>query len=210
MTGNLIRRMSQHSKRLMESVEFYNQHAEQFYEDTISIDMRELYAPFISLIPKGSEILDAGCGSGRDSLFFIQQGYKVTAFDASAALVELSTRLIHQEVLQLRFHELKFDNQFNAVWACASLLHVPRTHIDEVLSKLANALKSHGVLYASFKYGDMEFEADGRLFNCYDEFSFSKLVAKHSKLALLRSWKSKDLRPSKCDEFWLNALLRRC
>jgi hypothetical protein len=66
------------------SVAYYDQNAEQFVSDRLDVDMSELYKPFLALVPRGGRILDAGCGSGRDSLAFLNKGYDVVSMDTLA------------------------------------------------------------------------------------------------------------------------------
>ncbi|WP_338040958.1 hypothetical protein [Marinomonas algicola] len=65
---------------------YYNMYAEDFAENTLSVDMSALYQCFLPLIPLQGHILDAGCGSGRDAKYFQSLGYEVSAFDASSEL----------------------------------------------------------------------------------------------------------------------------
>jgi len=191
------------------TVDYYDRNAEQFYRETVNVNMEELYSRFLAYVPEGSSILDAGCGSGRDSLYFLRQGYEVTAFDASKELVALSSQLTGLPILHLRFQDVEFDHEFDAVWACASLLHVSRVEIDDVLLRLTKTMKSGGILYASFKYGDSEWVKDGRFFNSYDDTSFNELLARHQGLDLLQGWVSEDVRRERNQECWLNVLLRK-
>ncbi len=77
-------------------------------------------------IRPGGRILDAGCGSACDSLAFIRRGYDAVSIDASAAMVEATSKLTRKPALLMRFDDMDFDAEFDGVWACASLLHVPR------------------------------------------------------------------------------------
>jgi hypothetical protein len=52
--------------------------------------------------------------------------------------------------------EIEYQNEFDGVWACASLLHVPRKEIDDVLERIILALRPEGICYLSFKEGDGE------------------------------------------------------
>ena len=201
--------MTSHSKQIMDTVDYYDKHARNYYEATVQVDMAPLYKPFLELIPPGGKILDAGCGSGRDSLYFKKQGFEVTAFDASSELVRLSSELLKQEVLHLSFEEVSFQAEFDGVWACASLLHVPKGIIEGVLPRLADALKDRSILYASFKYGDLEVTKDGRYFNFYNETTFGLLVQAVSRLEMIRTWRTEDIREDRPGELWLNALLRK-
>jgi SAM-dependent methyltransferase len=167
-----------------------------------------LYSPFLELLSPGAHILDAGCGSGRDSLYFLNQGYKVTALDASPVLARLASSLIGQSVLNIKFSQLDFIDEFDAIWACASLLHVPRSEIGSAFTKLSRSLKAGGIFYMSFKYGDKECFRNGRWFNDYDEPSFLHLLTDHPDLSLIKSWTSLDIRPIRRDT-WFNILLRK-
>lgn len=122
------------------TIAYYDEHAEDYCESTVALDMEALYRPFLELLPEGARILDAGCGSGRDSLYFQGLGYNVTTFDASEEMVRLSSRLLGRRTLKMRFQELAFEEEFDGVWACASLLHVNRGEMKEVLQRLARSL----------------------------------------------------------------------
>jgi SAM-dependent methyltransferase len=193
----------------MSMIHYYNQNAEKFYQDTINVDMSDFYKPFLELLHSNSHILDAGCGSGRDSLYFLRRGYKVTALDASEELAKIASQLISQPVLNISFQQIKFENEFDGIWASASLLHINSNEIDDVLQLLAKSLKQNGILYCSFKYGNKEYEKDGRYFNCYDEDSITRLLEKQKDLSLYKTWKSNDQRPNRKEEIWLNCLIKK-
>lgn len=185
---------------------YYEKNAKQFIEETLDKEMHAQYALFEKHIPKPSTILDAGCGSGRDSLYFKNKGHQITAFDNSKEMCDFAAKLLGQKVLHLGFEELEFEKSFDAVWASASLLHISKQQMPEVLHKLAHALKDKGTVYASFKYGENEFVKEGRFFNAYTEESFTQLIEQTSftcsEILVL-----KDTRPQREDESWLNAIL---
>lgn len=189
---------------------YYDTHAAEFCKDTASADMSELYAPFVREIPAGGRILDAGCGSGRDSLAFLKMGYQVVSIDASAEMVNATTNLTGQEARQLTFDALDFDSEFDGIWACASLLHVARRDLGSVLARLTKALKPTGVLYLSFKQGDIERVEDGRFFNDMNEAMLRTGLSGHPQLELLRVWITKDVRNDRTGrQQWLNAVVQR-
>ncbi len=188
---------------------FYEGNSQKFFNGTVNLNMTVLYSPFLTYMLPSAAILDAGCGSGRDTRYFAERGYKVTAFDYSPALVRLASKLTGQEVLQLSFQEMDFQAQFNGIWACSSLMHVPHKELRDVISRLSRSLKVDGVLYASFRYGAGEHVRDGRLFVDLDEAGFEALIEGHPELAILRCWKSSDLRPDRMDNKWLNVLVRK-
>src|SRR5689334_6398373 len=131
--------MPHHSDADM-TVEYYDQHAASFCEATGKLDMSALYRPFLNLLPPRARILDAGCGSGRDTLACLNLGYEVTAIDGSLAMVQVTTKLTGCPALQMRFDEINWVEEFDGIWACASLLHVPRADTGDVLNRFAQAL----------------------------------------------------------------------
>ena len=73
-----------------DTIAYYDSYAEKFFSETQAVDMAPLHDRFLAHLPAGAHILDAGCGSGRDTKIFHAQGHRVTAFDASAELVALA------------------------------------------------------------------------------------------------------------------------
>jgi len=185
---------------------YYEDNAQEFIENTIHKEMSTQYNAFQVYLHKGVHILDAGCGSGRDSLYFKHQGYKVTAFDASKKMCDFASKLLEQEVLELCFEDMTFEKHFDAIWASASLLHVKKEDMPQILNKLAQALKPEGILYASFKAADKEFIKEERFFNSYTKKSFTKLLSA-VPFKLKASFLLEDTRPEKKGEFWLNLIL---
>jgi len=187
--------------------DYYQQHAERFFTETVTVDMSALYQPFVAHLKSGARILDAGCGSGRDARAFHEMGYDVEAFDASAELVELARQHSGLPVEQKRFEDVTDVERYNGIWCCASLLHVPLAELPEVLARLARALKPDGVWYLSFKYGCGEREKDGRVFTDMDKIKLNDLIADLENIVLLDTWITGDKRPERQDEKWLNSLL---
>ena len=186
---------------------YYDNNAVAFVESTRLVDMQPLYQRFLPLLPGQAHILDAGCGSGRDAKYFIEQGYKVTAFDASTEITALAEKELGQPVFVQRLQEIQYQNQFDGIWACASLLHVPAKELPGVFHRLARALKPQGVIYCSFKYGQGEYEKQGRRFTDLDEAGLQALVDKIEGLAINELWVTTDRRPGCEQERWLNGVL---
>lgn len=191
------------------TLKYYEDNAKAFVESTRAIDMQSLYEPFLSLLPKNAHILDAGCGPGRDTLYFLNHGYRVTAFDASETMVSMAAQLTSLPVLRLYFQQIEFKEGFDAIWACASLLHVSRHEMNDVIGRIVRSLKPGGAFYASFKYGNGESIRNGRFFNDYDEQSFDELIRNYSSIELLRTWRTLDIRQDRMGESWLNVLMKK-
>jgi len=191
--------------------DYYQQHAEEFAQRTRDLDLSSLYDEFLPLLPAGGHILDAGCGTGRDSAAFIERGFRVMACDASRAMVDMARARIGKPVFHLSFQQLQFDHEFDGIWACASLLHVPRQQMADVFAGLHDCLVPDGVLYASFKEGTGENFREGRLFNDYDEESLRAFVEglpQWSPWAVLKLWPTADIGQHRAKVRWVHVLLR--
>ncbi len=187
------------------NIEYYNQNAEIFFQNSVDADMSEWRNRFLRYLPDGGRILDAGCGSGRDSKAFIREGYSVVAFDASREMCKKASELLGQEVWQIRFDEMSFDEEFDGVWACASLLHVSERELLEVLSKIHKALKDNGIFYASFKYGDGVTQRGDRVFTDFKEDGIKELLGK-AGFEVIESGITTDVRPGRENEKWTNVI----
>lgn len=188
-----------------QTISYYDKNAAEFCKNTIDADMSFCRDKFLKYLKTGAAILDAGCGSGRDSVAFKQLGYHVTAMDASPEICKEAEKVLGQKVLCKTFEELDDENVYDGIWACASLLHVPKESMREVLYRLKRALKDGGILYASFKYGDKEKVVDGRLFNYYNEQSVRKLMEENG-FEVLELFATQDVREDRREEQWMNVV----
>lgn len=191
------------------TLNYYNQHAQHFNDSTLNIDMSSLYGEFLPLVEPHGHILDAGCGSARDALYFKQQGFRISAFDASEKLASIASQNLKQVVEVSTFQTMNSQNQYDGIWCCASLLHVPKIDLPQAFLNLKNAMKDKGVLYVSFKYGNSEREQNGRVFTDLNEAMLEDLIAGHTELKVVKQWQSVDQRPDRKTEIWLNALIRK-
>ena len=191
------------------TLQYYQHNADAFVEGTVSADMHDARTRFLKLLPSQAYILDFGCGSGRDTKAFLERGYRVDAIDGSAELCRIASELTGISVKQMLFEDLSAAEQYDGIWACASILHLPRRELVDVLQKISDALKAEGVLYTSFKYGDFEGIRSGRYFIDFTEGSFGELMEGIPSLRTVETWITKDVRPGRGDERWLNILLEK-
>ena len=188
---------------------YYNNNARDYFDSTAGVDMEPLYERFLPYVPIGGTILDAGCGSGRDTKAFLHRGYVVTAMDASAEMAHLASAYTGLRVHHLPFEEMEFASAFDAIWASASLLHVPRSSMHAVLERLIAALQPGGICYMSFKLGDGERTEGGRYFNDQNEVTLSEALSGFPNISIVEMWATKDRRPDLSDLIWLNCILRK-
>ncbi|MGO2735284.1 class I SAM-dependent methyltransferase [Psychrobacter sp.] len=198
------------------TLNYYDENAVEFAIKTAHIDMHDLYELFLNQLPKRDtqSILDVGCGSGRDANYFAKQGYEVTAIDASAELIQwaqkhhMSNRI---SWVQLGFSSIEnqaWENKFTGIWACASLLHVPFLELPFVIESLLETLTDKGVMYLSFKYGEVE-RVDEECFFCdMSESRWTTIVANIPQGIEYDIWLSVDKRAD-CKNEWFNVMIKR-
>ena len=102
--------------------------------------------------------------------------------------------------------DIKYNNEFDTIWAYASLLHHKSNDLVDVFNKCYKALQDNGVLYVSFKYGDFEGIIDDRYFTYLTEETFTNIINqtnfKKDKLWVNEDKLNKDVK-------WLNAIIRK-
>jgi 2-polyprenyl-3-methyl-5-hydroxy-6-metoxy-1,4-benzoquinol methylase len=193
----------------LDSIDYYNQNAKEYYDSTVDLNMERTLRKFIELLPEGATVLDLGCGSGRDSLYFLEEGFDVTALDASEKLSGLAQIHIGQDVLNMKFEEMDFEEVFDGVWACASLLHVSENEIDNILDKVIMSIKPGGIIYMSFKYGDFSGIKDKRYFKYYNTKELKTLIGRHSEIEVIEIFRTPDYRKDRVDEQWINIFVKK-
>ncbi|MGB6927233.1 class I SAM-dependent methyltransferase [Psychrobacter sp.] len=196
---------------------FYNSNANSFFEQTISVDMHRLYQPFIDNLPirpsSQQHILDLGCGSGRDSMYFANLGFNVTATDGSQELIERA-KPHNNDIIDwqcLTFEQIPFQKwykRFTSIWACASLLHVPYEELPELVDNLLTMLTDDGIFYVSFKYGNHEHVDNGRFFCDINEERWNALKQKITCKFKAETWLTIDQRADR-NEKWFNIMIKR-
>lgn len=198
--------MNKHEKT---TLEYYDRNAAGYINDTVNADMQSLYDWFTGYLQCGSRIFDLGCGTGRDSKYFMSKGYSVTAVDGSKELCDFASEYIGQDVRCMLFEDLDYVDEFDGIWACASILHVPEAGLADVFARMSRALRKNGCIYVSFKYGVGECERNGRIFTDLTEDSLQKLIEPVGDLVIAETKITGDVREGRDDEKWMNAMLRK-
>ena len=155
------------------TINYYNLNAKKFIENTQNADMHLAQEKFLQLLPESASILDFGCGSGRDTKYFLEVGV------------------------------------YDGIWACSSILHLPKPELLPVIRKMCIALKDNGVIYTSFKYSNFEGERNGRYFTDFTEDTFREFIKVIPELTVEEQWITLDVRPGRGEEKWLNLILRK-
>ena len=191
------------------TLDYYNQNAETFVANTVSVDFKQTQDKFINRLETGNYILDFGCGSGRDTKYFLEAGLRVDAIDGSKELCKIASEYTGIEVKRMLFQELDIDSKYDGIWACSSILHLPKNDLKLVLRKINTALKKKGIVYTSFKYGEFEGERNGRYFTDFTIETFTEFIQDIGDLKLDEYWITGDVRPGRGEEKWLNIILQK-
>ena len=191
-----------------DTLNWYKENAKDFVKRTTGVDMSDLYRSFLKHIPTSGYIMDLGCGAGSAALYFAQKGYRVLAVDGCEELCDYTHLRAGCPVRAIRFEELDYEDSFDGVWACASLLHLRKPELPKVIRRIRRALKKDGVFYASFKYGNLERYKNGRVFSDMTEESLRNLISEAGSFSEIALWLTNDARPDRTDEQWVNILCR--
>ena len=193
----------------LETINYYNQNAVRFTVETVQVNFESTQKRFAGKLPAGAAILDFGCGSGRDTKYFLSQGYQVDAVDGSAELCRLAGEYTGVNVKNMLFHELAEVERYDGIWACSSILHLPPEELADVMRKMVIALKYNGIIYTSFKYGTFAGERNGRYFTDMTEDAFADFIKQIKNIKIEEQWITSDVRPERSEEKWLNLILRK-
>jgi len=189
--------------------EYYNQYASVYFENTVNLDLSDIIRPFTSYLEEGASILDLGCGSGRDSLTFLDMGYDVTALDGSEEMCSLANIHTDLDVLHMQYEDLDFDEVFDGIWACASLVHLEKSELPGIIKKISRALKPGGIFYMSVHKGDFEGIRNQRFFAEYEKKELKQLLGSFPELYIEDIWVTQDVRKKQDGQEWLNLLIKK-
>lgn len=137
------------------TIAFYQQHAPRYTHSFAQAPSRHLDA-FLDRLEPGAEVLELGCGAGRDAARMVERGFAVDATDGTPAMVRKASERFDLDARVMRFDELAAIERYDAVWAHACLLHVARADLPGVLAAILAGLRPGGWHYASYKLGDGE------------------------------------------------------
>jgi len=148
-----------------ETLRFYADNAATYAQHRTR-PMGEKLQAFLATLSSGARILELGCGNGMDAEYMLAQGFGVDATDGTPELVTEARKRLGERARIMRFEELDADTEYDGVWACASLLHVPAADLSGILTRVYRALRPSGVFVASFKAGTGEGrDSMGRYYN---------------------------------------------
>ena len=192
-----------------QTIDYYEKNADSFVAGTLSVDFTEIQDRFLSFLPTDSFVLDFGCGSGRDTKYFLEKGFNVDAVDGSEALCRMASENTGIIVKHMLFQELDSVEKYDGIWACASILHLPKESLYDVFNKMICATKNGGYIYVSFKYGEFEGYRGDRYFTDFTESKFKDFIRNFPVLTIIDQIITCDVRPNRENEKWLNLIIKK-
>jgi ubiquinone/menaquinone biosynthesis C-methylase UbiE len=195
-----------------EIIKAYGGFSARYKAMNFELVLQYLLYEFLSFLPKGAKILDAGCGPGRDSLTLKEEGCEVVGIDITPEMIELAKESApKQEFLAKDMRKTGFkDESFDGIWANASVIHLPKQQMPGLLKEFSRILKPSGILFVSVLKGEgekshaMKYFYEGELpVSFYDKDEFS-IELERSGFRVLRCIEDADDH----DE-WLNFICRK-
>jgi SAM-dependent methyltransferase len=227
-------------RELITNLRYYEDHVRPYAARFDGFDMSFARNRFLKELISGTsrsqepyasrKVLDAGCGTGRDAYAFVNEGYEVLAVDASPAMLRECNRKLHKALkeavdeqkrsaasnsatAEMTFDELNFEDQFDGVWAAASLLHVPPEEMQAIISKLIASLRQNGVAYMSFKHGRGVRTFDGRFYSYWSRRRIRQLLKRAPGAQEIAIWltdlKGKEIVGTALRDVWWSEVFHR-
>lgn len=125
-----------------DSLQYYNQHAKEFFDSTRDVKFKDMQERFLKYLQPGDRILDFGCGSGRDTRYFMDRGFETDAIDGSEELVRITSEYTGIEVRQMYFQNLDEKEAYDGIWACSSILHLSYGELEDVFCQNGSCVES--------------------------------------------------------------------
>lgn len=193
--------------RMNSTINYYNKNADAYIESTADVDFSDIYSRFLSYIPDGGRIMDLGCGSGRDVIWFRDHGYEAYGLDASRELVKRIEDEYDIPVFTGLIEEWTTSTLFDGVWCCASLMHLADNALEQFFGNLKWNLKPDGVLFMSVKSGiETGYDDKWRYLRNFTEKDIHEIIEHNRELKLSELWYTEDKLAR--DSFkWMNAII---
>ncbi len=186
---------------------YYEKNSQTYFKSTYQIDSDNFLSPLAKYLNTGDSILDIGCGSGRDLLWGVQQGYKAVGFEQSPALAKLAIKHSHCNVIEGDFTSYDFSKlSFTALVFVGSLVHLSKEELPIILTSTRRALVSNGLIFITMKEGDGFSESeDGRIFTLWNRKVLEQVFVDQN-LQILEF--SREISKIRSSDVWLGYVLR--
>jgi cyclopropane fatty-acyl-phospholipid synthase-like methyltransferase len=186
---------------------FYEKNHQNYFDSTVKIDSDNFLSPLAKHLNAGDSILDIGCGSGRDLLWGVQQGYESVGFEQSPGLAKLARKHSLCAVIEGDFSSYDFSKlSFTALVFVGSLVHLSKEELPTILKATRRALVPEGLILITMKEGDgFSQSGDGRVFTLWNRKDLEQVFADQHLQILNFSRQTSKIRS---DDVWLGYVLR--
>lgn len=192
------------------TIDHYDENAESFWEGTKDHDVTQNLEAFLlaCLQEKSLDILDFGCGPGRDVKYFKTLGHRPTGLDGSEEFCKIARHYTNCPILQQTFLNLELPEEgFDGIFANASLFHIPSQELPRVLNELHDALRPNGILFSSNPRGNGE-GWQGERYGHYIELDISQSYLEAAGFEILHHYYRPSGRP-RHEQPWLAIVSQR-
>ena len=188
--------------------DYYQKKFKEYHKKTFNIDPSSFLLPLSEKLSPGACILDIGCGSGRDLLWFKKRGFKVIGFERSPGLASLAMENVRCEIIEGDFETYDFSRlSVDAIMLVGALVHVPHNKVPEVLNSISRALKDDGHILLSLKKGvGNTSDSHGRVFYLWNDGELRDLF-KGLDLDVLDYFQQSSMIGT--DEVWIGYILEK-
>lgn len=195
----------------LQTLQYYENHADRIAQRTLDENVDSAHEKFTARLPSQARILEAGCGPGRDVKYFLDSGYYVDAFDGSNAMCEIARAYTGHDIRHMKLTEIDAERVYDGVWASASILHLRLSEILRVFKLISKSLKTGGVFFSSFKFGEGEriSAKSGRRFTYMNHQSMQRLCDSIDNFNILEMWLTHDNREHRKDDIWFNTIIQK-
>ncbi|MEE9492043.1 MAG: class I SAM-dependent methyltransferase [Gammaproteobacteria bacterium] len=186
---------------------FYEKNHQSYFDNTFKIDADTFLSPLAKHLKAGDSLLDIGCGSGRDLLWGVQQGYEAVGFEQSSGLAKLARKHSICKVIEGDFFSYDFSKlRFTALVFVGSLVHLSKKELPMILKSTCRALISGGLVFVTMKEGvGCSQVDDGRIFTLWSQKDLEQIFAEQHLQILDFSRQTSKIRS---DDIWLGYVLR--
>lgn len=198
------------------SIAYYDANAEAYCAKTVGIDMSAARHEFAKRLKPGAKILDVGSGSGRDAVAFLDAGFDVSLLDPSARLAACAEAYLRENlyfdrfVRVLRAEDLLDVETYDAVWSCASFVHMTLKEAQRSMLALMRSIKPDGYFFLSVQEGEAAASHhlhDGRRMVLYTEEQLRRLFRPYAGIVAVD--RNDDKHPEKRDIGWISVTARK-
>lgn len=145
-------------KEIYLTIESYEKNSTEYIKNTSEIkifpDVLRDISIFLDLL-KGEKVIDIAFGSGRDILYFKENGIDVSGIELTRSFIDNLKKRIDVPLYLMDMTELNLEESYyDGIWCCSSFSHIPKNDAQRTLEGFNRITKMGGLLFLSLKKGE--------------------------------------------------------